>query len=57
LSKLRVVVEHSICGAKRARCIKDMRRNWRHGFADIIMVIACSLHNLRVHCRRRPLQL
>jgi hypothetical protein len=56
LSKLRVVVEHGICGAKRARCIKDKRRTWRTGFVDAIMVIACSLHNLRIDSRRRPLR-
>mgnify|MGYP003512960514 CR=1 FL=1 len=56
LSKLRVVVEHGICGAKRMRCVKDKRRNWRVGFEDDIMVIACALHNLRVRYRLRPLR-
>ena len=47
ISKVRVKVQHAIAGIKRSRCVKDMLRNTKDGFSDLVMVIACSLHNLR----------
>jgi hypothetical protein len=32
-------------------------RNTKDGFSDLVMVIACSLHNLRVDHRNMPLKL
>ncbi|MGE5774858.1 MAG: transposase family protein [Chloroflexota bacterium] len=57
ISKVRVRVEHAIAGIKRSRCVKDVLRNTKEGFSDLVMVIACSLHNLRVDCREMPLKL
>jgi len=47
----RVVVEHSICGIKRCRIVKEVLRLRRVGISDRVMEIACGLHNLRVSSR------
>jgi hypothetical protein len=57
ISKVRVRVEHAIAGIKRSRCVKDVLRNTKDGFSDLVMVIACSLPNLRVDHRKMPLVL
>ena len=57
ISKVRVKVEHAISGIKRSRSVKDVLRNTKDGFSDLVMVIACSLHNLRVDRRKKPLKL
>jgi hypothetical protein len=36
--------------------VKDMLRNTKEGFSDLIMVIACGLHNFRVQHRKRQLR-
>jgi hypothetical protein len=46
------VVEHAIAGVKRCRIVKDVLRLTRDGIADLVMEIACGLHNLRVDCRQ-----
>ncbi len=38
-------------GIKRCRIVKEKFRNWIKGFADLAMVIACGLHNLRLKFR------
>ena len=48
---MRVVVEHVIAGVKRCRIVKDVLRLTAKGISDVVMEIACSLHNLRVSCR------
>ena len=50
-SSVRVVVEHVIAGVKRCRIVKDVLRLTTTGIADVVMEIACGLHNLRVSCR------
>jgi hypothetical protein len=57
LSKVRVKVEHAISGIKRSRIVKDIFRNIKDGFSDLVMVIACGLHNFRVDHRKKPLKL
>ena len=57
ISMVRVRVEHAIAGIKRSRCVKDVLRNTKEGFSDLVMVIACGLHNLRVDQRKKPLTL
>jgi hypothetical protein len=52
LAGLRVGVEHVLAGVKRSRIVCDTLRNWRAGFDDVVMEIACGLHNLRELCRR-----
>jgi hypothetical protein len=51
ISKMRIVVEHVICGVKRCRIVKDVFRNTKDRFADLVMEIACGLHNFRTACR------
>jgi hypothetical protein len=52
-----VRVEHAIAGVKRSRTVKDTLRNTKDQFSDLVMMIACSLHNLRVDRRVNPLKL
>jgi hypothetical protein len=49
--------EHALSGGKRARAVKDVLRNTKEGFSDLVMLIACGLHNLRVQTRKRALRL
>jgi hypothetical protein len=42
---------------KRCRSVKEVLRNTKAGVADLVMVIACGLHNLRVQYRKRRLKL
>ena len=51
ISGVRIVVEHVISGVKRCRIVKDVFRNTKTGFDDLVMEIACGLHNLRTSCR------
>ncbi len=51
ISSARVVVEHVIAGVKRCRIVKDVLRLTKEGISDLVMEIACGLHNLRVSCR------
>jgi len=46
-----VVVEHVIAGVKRCRIVKEVLRLTKEGVSDLVMEIACGLHNLRVSCR------
>jgi hypothetical protein len=56
-SSVRVVVEHVIAGVKRCRIVKDVLRLTTQGISDVVMEIACGLHNLRVSCRHPLLAL
>jgi hypothetical protein len=51
ISSVRIVVEHVIAGVKRCRIVKDVWRLTKAGMSDMVMEIACGLHNLRVRCR------
>jgi len=51
IARLRIRVEHVIAGVKRCRIVKDIFRNTTQGFDDLVMEIACGLHNFRVECR------
>jgi len=51
ISKIRIIVEHVLCGVKRCRIVKDVFRNTKDRFDDIVMEIACGLHNFRTACR------
>ena len=55
LAKTRVKVEHALSGVKRSRCVKDVLRNKKANFSDLVMVVACGLHNLRCDYRKKPL--
>ena len=51
ISSARVVVENVIAGVKRSRIVKDVLRLTTEGISDLVMEIACGLHNLRMNCR------
>jgi hypothetical protein len=52
ISGVRIVVEHVIAGIKRCRIVKDVFRNTMERFDDLVMEIACGLHNFRVTLRK-----
>ena len=51
ISSVRIIVAHVIAGVKRCRIGKEVLRLTTAGIADLVMEIACGLHNLRVSCR------
>ncbi len=51
ISSARVVVDNVIAGVKRCRIVKEVLRLTKAGLSDMVMEIACGLHNLRVSCR------
>jgi len=48
ISSVRVVAEHTIAGVKINRSVQDVYRNMTEGMDDLLMSVACGLHNLRV---------
>ena len=50
-ASVRVVVAHTLSGVQHCRRVKDVVRLTTTGIADLVMEIACGLHNLRVSCR------
>lgn len=52
ISKVRVFVEHILSGVKRCRIVKDIFRNTVEDYDDLVMEVACGLHNFRVFCRQ-----
>ena len=57
LARVRVRVEHALAGVKRSRIVKDVFRNTKAELSDLVMVVACGLHNLRVRYRKRRLRI
>lgn len=51
ISRERIGVEHSIGGAKVYRIIRDVYRNHRSAYDDLVFETACGLHNLRCDVR------
>jgi DDE superfamily endonuclease/Helix-turn-helix of DDE superfamily endonuclease len=51
ISGCRIVIEHIISGIKRLRIVKDLFRNTKDRFDDLVMELACGLHNFREQCR------
>ena len=49
-------MEHALAGVKRSRIVKDVLRNTNEDVSDLVMVVACGLHNLRVRYRKRRLR-
>jgi hypothetical protein len=47
VSSVRVGVEHVISGVKRCRIVSDILRHLKEGFNDLVMEVACGLHNFR----------
>jgi len=55
MNSVRITVEHIISGIKRCRIVKEIFCNTKAGFDDLVMEIACGLHNLRTDCRQPQL--
>lgn len=51
VSSVRIVVAHVRAGVKRCRRVKEVLRRTKAGISDMVMEMACGLHNLRVSCR------
>jgi hypothetical protein len=48
ISRERILIEHTLGGVKVFRIVHDVFRNVREGFDDLVMEIACGLHNFRI---------
>lgn len=48
ISEERVGIEHSVGGAKANRIVRETFRHRKADFADLVMIIGCGLHNLRL---------
>jgi hypothetical protein len=48
ISPERILVEHSLGGVKVFRIVHHVFHNVREGFDDLVMEIACGLHNFRL---------
>ena len=44
-------IEHTMCSVKRCRIVKDKSRYWQDSIRDMVMEIACGLHNFRLRFR------
>ena len=55
-SSKRVAIEHAISGVKRCRIVKDKFRYRRYGYDDLVMELACGLHNLRSTHRKKLIE-
>jgi len=58
LSSTRIVVEHANSGIKRLKIVKEGIRIHSSTVRDMVMVVACALHNFRVKspCRKYSLR-
>ena len=52
LARVRSVLANIICSIKRSRLVKDPLRLTKHGLSELVMEVACGLHNLRVTFRK-----
>jgi hypothetical protein len=48
ISGFRILVEYAIGGVKKCRIVKERLRCRKFGFDDLVMLIACGLHNFRI---------
>lgn len=44
----RVKVEHAIGGVKILRIVKDRIRLWKKGIKDLVIELACGIHNFKI---------
>lgn len=51
ISSGRIRVEHVIASVKRCRIVKEVFRNTSDGMSDLVMRVACALHNWRTSFR------
>jgi len=53
ISKKRIFVEHSIGGVKIYKITRDIYRNHKEDYDDLVMETACGLYNFRIDIRRK----
>jgi DDE superfamily endonuclease len=51
ISRIRILVEQVIAGVKRCHIVQDMFRNTTAHCEDLVMEVACGLHNFRARSR------
>lgn len=51
IAAVRIRVEHALAGVKRCRIVLDLLRNTKADCSDLVIEVACALHNFRLHCR------
>jgi DDE superfamily endonuclease len=51
ISSEKMRIEHTMCSVKRCRIVKDKIRYWKDSIRDMVMQIACGLHNFRLRYR------
>ena len=56
ISRIRILIEHVLAGVKRCRIVHDVLRNTKAHFDDLVMEIACGLHNFRTRLRCNRLE-
>ena len=56
ISSFRILVEHAIGGVKKCRIVKDRFRCYKFGFDDLVMSIACGLHNFRISLKTNRIE-
>ena len=56
IARIRILVEQVIAGVKRCRIVHDVFRNTKARFDDLVMEIACGLHNLRTTLRSQAVK-
>ena len=56
IASIRILVEHVISGVKRCRIVHDVFRNTKAQCDDLVMEIACGLHNFRTILRYNALE-
>jgi len=56
IASIRILIEHVLAGVKRCRIVHDVLRNTKAHFDDLVMEIACGLHNFRTALRSNMLE-
>jgi hypothetical protein len=51
IASAKMRIEHTIGSVKRCRIIKEKMRYWQDTIRDMVMQIACGLHNFRLRYR------
>ncbi|EDY95595.1 hypothetical protein BACPLE_01871 [Phocaeicola plebeius DSM 17135] len=46
--EIRIKVEHAIGGMKKGRIVKEQFRCHKFSFENMVILIACGLHNFRI---------
>ena len=56
ISSIRILVEHVIAGVNRCRIVHEVLRNTTAHFDDLVMEMACGVHNFRTTLRDKALE-